>query len=168
MTERGRADSIQPRRVTFAKQQSHVTGQVRPGREVPVISDSAINLMIPKWNRAGEENRLVGAHGRIVERYEKDSIAVMDVISPSSQSGATPVSDTEIFVNYKWDNEIPPKSSEKRSRGARVLSNAKSLGKVFVAQEDETGQQPSNIYVSQNSLKRPLSSIGDRSPPECV
>ena len=38
-----------------------------------------------------------------------------------------------------------------------MLSNAKSLGKVFVAQEDETGQQPSDIDVSQNSRKRPLS-----------
>ena len=63
MTERGRADSIQPRRVTFAKQQSHVTGQLRPGREATVISDSAISLTNPKWNRAGEENRLVGAYG---------------------------------------------------------------------------------------------------------
>ena len=37
------------------------------------------------------------------------------------------------------------------------MSSAKSLVKVFEAQEDETGQQPSNIDVSQNSRKRPLS-----------
>ena len=157
MSESGRANSIQPQRDTFANRQFEVTGQVvSPGRVVTVISDLVPNLTDPKRVRADGVSRLVGTHGRTVERtaqYDRHSKPELDVISPSDQH------DTEIFVNHKWTprttEKDQPTKQDKRNQTARVLSNVSSLGNVFVAQEaDHTGQSLGTSGVLQ-SRKRP-------------
>ena len=165
ISERGRADGvILPRSVTFADQQPPVAGQrgISPGREVANARTPRRDHPNPKRDRSGEEDRLMATQSRIVQRYDQTlSKTDLNVVSPSIKHGNS-VGNTEIFVSHRWAPREETKTEPTRSsrnRTVRVLSNIKSMGDGFVAEEVDNERQSSGASdVSPRNRKRPLSS----------
>ena len=83
------------------------------------------------------------------------------MVSPSIKHGNS-VGNTEIFVSHRWAPREETKTEPTRSsrnRTVRVLSNIKSMGDGFVAEEVDNERQSSGASdVSPRNRKRPLSS----------
>jgi len=83
------------------------------------------------------------------------------VVSPSIKHGNS-VGNTENFVSHRWAPREETKTEPtrpSRNRTVRVLSNIKSMGDGFVAEEVDNERQSSGASdVSPRNRKRPLAS----------